>query len=189
MSQKVYIQCLQEDDLAEILKISSESAHSDTHIAETIRGIRLVVADARARAVLATPKYFVIPPAASAMREFIGPKQVITETAVVDDVETTKNVMCIGTLLVGQDLPEIEQQKQSKTGANRNSDHIRDFKDRLSSSLMELAPLKTEMRMRVHFGHIVFRKFPPQYTAFQQSITEFTAMLGHPNLRVEIDRM
>lgn len=189
MSQKVYIQCLQEDGLAEILKISSESAHSDTHIAEAIRGIRLVVADARARAVLATPKYFVIPPAASATREFIGPKQVITEAAVVDDVETTKNVMCIGTLLVGQDLPEIEQQKRSKTGASRNSDHIRDFKDRLSSSLMELAPLKTEMRMRVHFGHVVFRKFPPQYTAFQQSITEFTAMLGHPHLRVEIDRM
>ncbi|KAH8775846.1 hypothetical protein BGZ57DRAFT_365462 [Hyaloscypha finlandica] len=189
MSQKVYIQCLQEDGLAEILKISSESAHSDTHIAEAIRGIRLVVADARARAILATPKYFVIPPAASAMQEFIGPKQVITETAVVDDVETTKNVMCIGTLLVGQDLPEMEQQKRSKTGASRNSDHIRDFKDRLSSSLMELAPLKTEMRMRVHFGHVVFRKFPPQYTACQQSITEFTAMLGHPNLSVEIDRM
>ena len=138
---------------------------------------------------MATPKYFVVPPTASAMREFIGPKQIITETAVVDDVETTKNMMCIGTQLVGQNISEKEQQQWRETQAGRNSDHIRDFKDRLSSSLMELEPLKTEMRMRVHFGHVVFRKFPPQFTAFQQSVTEFTTMLEHPHLRVEIDKM
>jgi hypothetical protein len=189
MSEKVYIQCLQEEGLAEILKISSESADSETHIAEAIRGIRLVVADARARAVLAAPKYFVVPPTTSAMRAFIGPKQIITETTVVDDVKTTKNVMCIGTRLVGQDLSEVEQQQWGETMARWNSDYVPDFKDRLSNILMELAPLKTEMRMRVHFGHVVFRKFPPQYTAFKQSITEFTAMLGNPHLRLEIDKM
>lgn len=187
MSQKVYIQCLQADGLTELLKISSESTHSEFHIAEAIKGIRSVIADAKAKAVLATPKYFVVLPTASAMRAFIGPKKVVTRTDIIDGVEIPKNIRCIGTQLLGQKFSENEQRMWIQNTVNQDN-FVRDFHSRLSSSLMELAPLKIEMRMRVHFGHVVFRKFPPQFAASQQSIDEFTRMLGHPLLRVEIEK-
>ncbi len=187
MAQKVYIQCVQENGLAELLKISSESANADAHIAEAIRGIRSVIADAKARAVLATPKYFVVPPTASAMRAFIGPREVITETAVIDGVEKTRNIRCIGTQLVGGELSEKEQKIWIQNTLNINN-YIGDFQDRLSSSLVELAPLKCEMRMRLNFGHVIFRRFPTNYAASQMSIDQFTDLLGHPLAIVEIDK-
>ncbi|KAE9377173.1 hypothetical protein N431DRAFT_555423 [Stipitochalara longipes BDJ] len=188
MNEKVYINLVEGARSPELLKISSESIHSEAHIAVTIRAIRSVIAHAKARAVLATPKYFVVPLTASAMRSFIGPKEVITETVVVGDVEKTKNVRCIGTQMLGQQLSEQEQLKWEENAASRNKDYVEDFKNRLSSSLMELAPLKIEMRMRIHFGHIVFRRFPPEYSASKHSIDDFVGLLGHSLARLEIDK-
>jgi hypothetical protein len=187
MNQKVYIQCVQEEGLAELLKISSESANAETHISEAIRGIRSVIADAKARAVLATPKYFVFPPTASAMRAFIGPREILTETTVVDGVEKTKKVKCIGTQLIGQNLSEKEQKTWIQKALNLNN-YIGDFQDRLSSSLMELAPLKYEMRMRLNFGHVAFKRFNPRYAPSEMSIDEFTDMLRHHLIRAEIEK-
>jgi hypothetical protein len=187
MSQKVYIQCIQEEGLAEVLKISSESANAEAHITQAIRGIRLVLADARARAVLATPKYFVVPPTASAMRAFIGPKEVITQRDTVDGVETTKNIKCIGTELVGPKFSEEEQKIWIRNTLNLDN-YIEDFQSRLSSSLMDLAPLKHEMRMRLNFGQVVFRRFPGQFPASQQTFEDFRGMLGHHLIKVEIDK-
>ena len=104
MHEKVYIKVVEGAESPELLKISSESTHSDEHISVTIRAIRSVIADAKARAVLATPKYFVVPLTASAMRPLIGPKTVIKKTVIVDDVEKEKNWLCIGTQMLGAPL-------------------------------------------------------------------------------------
>jgi hypothetical protein len=186
MSQKVYIQCVQEDGLAEVLKISSQSTHSEFYIAEAIKGIRSVRADAKARAILATPKYFVNPPTANSMRSFISPKQIVTRKEVIGGIERKRNIMCIGTKQLGPKFSNDEQKTWTQDNLNQD-DFARDFQSCLLSNLMELTPLKNQMRMRLTFGHVVLKKFPPQYPASQQSLVQFTRMLKHPLVRVEID--
>jgi hypothetical protein len=156
MSQKVYIQC-----------------------------IRSVIAHAKARAVLATPKFFVVPPTASAMRTIVGPRDVITVPAVIDGVETTRNFKCIGTELLGEELSEKEQEMWIKNTLKYNA-YGENLQDLLSSKLVELAPLKCEMRMRLNFGQVIFWKFPPEFSTSQTSFDQFTDMLEHPWARVEI---
>jgi hypothetical protein len=188
MHEKVYIKVVEGAESPELLKISSESTHSDEHISVAIRAIRSVIADAKARAVLATPKYFVVPLTASAMRPLIGPKTVIKKTLIVDDVEKEKNWLCIGTQMLGAPLSEQEQKKWEENAGSRNEEYVEDFKNRLSSSLMELAPLKMEMRMRIHFGYIVFKRFPPEYAANKYSFDDFVELVGNPQARLEIDK-
>jgi hypothetical protein len=187
MSQKVYIQCVQEEGLPELLKISSESANAEAHITEAIKGIRSVIAHAKARAVLATPKFFVVPPTASAMRTIVGPREVITVPAVIDGVETTRNFKCIGTELLGEELSEKEQEMWIKNTLNLNA-YSENLQVLLSSKLVELAPLKCEMRMRLNFGQVIFWKFPPEFSTSQTSFDQFTDMLEHPWARVEIEK-
>jgi hypothetical protein len=187
MSQKVYIQCVQEEGLAELLKISSESTNAEAHITEAIKGIRSVIAHAKARAVLATPKFFVVPPTASAMRTLVGPREVITVSDIIDGVEKTRNFKCIGTQLLGDELSEKEQKIWIKNNLNLNA-YSEDFQDLLSSKLVELAPLKCEMRMRLNFGNVIFWKFPSEFPTSQMSFDQFKEMLEHPWARVEIEK-
>jgi hypothetical protein len=188
VSQKVYIQCVQEEGLAELLKISSESANAEAHITEAIKGIRSVIAHAKARAVLATPKFFTVPPTASAMRTIVGPREVITVPDIIDGVEKTRNFKCIGTQLLGDELSEKEQKTWIKNTLNVNA-YSEDFQDLLSSKLMELAPLKCAMRMRLNFGNVIFLKFPSEFPTSQMSFDQFKEMLEHPWARVEIEKM
>lgn len=187
MSHKVYIQCVREEGIAELLKISSESTNAEAHITEAIKGIRSVIAHAKARAVLATPKFFVVPPTASAMRTIVGPREVITVPHIIDGVETTRNFKCIGTQLLGDELSEKEQKTWIKNTLNLNA-YSEEFQDLLSSKLVELAPLKCEMRMRLNFGHVIFWKFPSEFSTSQKSFDQFTEMLEHPWARVEIEK-
>jgi len=188
MHEKVYINIVEGTGTSDLLKINSESTHPEEHIAVSIKAIRSVIAHAKARAVLATPKFFVVPLTASAMRSVIAPKTVVKETVVEGDVEKTKNVLCVGTQMLGKPLSEEERQKWEKSTGDRNSAYVEDFKNRLSNSLMELAPLKMEMKMRIHFGHIVFQRFPPEYSASKYSVNEFTELLGHHMAKLEIDK-
>lgn len=188
MNEKVYINLVGGTGTSDLLKISSESTHSDEHIAVSFRAIRSVIANAKARSVLANPKYFVVPLTASAMRSIIAPKTVVRETVVDGNDEKTKNVLCIGTQMLGQPLSEEDRMKWEDSAGSRKEAYVEDFKNRLSSSLMELAPLKMEMRMRIHFGHIAFQRFPPNYAASKYSVEEFTELLGHHMAKLEIDK-
>jgi hypothetical protein len=175
--------------MQDVLKISSDSSHPERHIAEAIKGIRSAMGDAKARTILATPKYLVVPPTASAMRAFIGPKKVITRTEIVNNLTKTRNIMCIGTRLVGNKLSGKEKKKWREGYALSRSNYVGDFKGHLSSSFMELAPFKGWMRMRVHFGHLVFKRFPSEYAASQKSLDQFDKMLGFPHIRGKIERV
>ncbi len=149
----------------------------------------MAIENAKARAVLATPKYFVVPPTASAMRAVVAPKKVTTKTEMVDGMEKTKNITCIGTQLVGKKFSRKEKEKWRKRRVLDHDNYVAEFKCRLSSSLIQLAALKGWMRMRVHFGHLVLRKFPSEYAASQNPFEQFIQMIGNSHLRGEIEQM
>ena len=188
MDQRVYVEWCRVSGLPDVLKITSDSSSWDTCIAQTIKGIRSIILSKRARVLLAAPKYFVVPPTAAAMRALIGPKYVNAQISMANGVKETKNTLCIGTELIGEKLSDSEKVERREKHSGLMSEHVDKVQSQLTDGLLQLAPLKAGMRMRVHFGHLYLKNFGPKYPSGQMTIGDFEGMMKSAKIKGEVDK-
>ena len=158
------------------LKISSGSAKlGEQNISAAIKGIRLAVKNAKARAISASPLYIVIPPTTNAMRTMVCPKIVGGNRASFTELA--------GKRLTAAEKSRWENQRLAVVLSNEKK-----FKEHLLKSLSDLAQFKGWMRMRVHYGHVVFSQFRQDFADGKFTFEKFVHMMGLSRTTANLDR-
>lgn len=173
VDHKVYIDW---QESTRCLKISSRSEeHHELYVLKAIKAIRKSIEHAKAATISATPVYTAIAPTPNAMRDIICP--MTAEPKRVTDLKLTG-------------LPWSPTQKaawkQERMLLLEASD--KKFQDTLTKSLLKLAPNKHWMRLRVHFGHIVFISVHKDLRDGKQSFQDFSRMITNPRITGQLER-
>jgi hypothetical protein len=173
MEHKVWIEWQEQ---SRCLKIRSDSIkHGEQNISAAIKGIRLAVKNAKARAISASPLYIVIPPTTNAMRHMVCPKTVDGNRASF-------------TGLAGKKLTAAEKKRWETQRLAMALTNEKKFEEHLLKSLSDLAQFKGRMRMRVHYGHVVFSQFRQDFADGKFTFEKFIHMMGLSRTTAHLDR-
>lgn len=164
------------------LEIRSPWASSFDHIVkDVIKSIRLAVENAKARAMIATPQYIVIPPTVAAWRDELKP---ILSQVVGGPSQTQPAI--IGLKLSGSRCKDIEAYRIIRSVKLRKN--TANFQEHLVRNVTALSPLMCWMRMRVSFGHLKIKKYHKTFLNSKYSIDDFESMIQDPQAVGEFDK-
>jgi len=182
INHKVYIDWIDNSDGFPCLKISSRSINYEEHIAAAFKGIRKAIQHARAQAISASPMFVVNPPTASAMRAIVSPASRISG-------QDGKSTYIEGLILSGHVLTEGQKSKWNARRKTLKRENHKALEKHLVEGLTELSALKGWMRMRVHFGRLVLRRYRQAELLNSKCTFDFLCeMLRSPRVQGSIDR-
>ncbi|KAL2062999.1 hypothetical protein VTL71DRAFT_6071 [Oculimacula yallundae] len=168
IEHEAFIDCVTTGNGIQYLRISSRNPNAD--MAGVFDSIRRAIQDAKARSNIATAQYLFVPPTAKAMRKIVR--------ALV--LQTLEPMSATSFVLSGDPL-SLEDRKQwynARPGMVARTQQL--FHTKLITGLTALEAVKGWMRMRVIFGHVVFKMFTTPFAEGKYSYEDFVAMVSHP---------
>jgi hypothetical protein len=169
-SYKVNIQW---DQRRFLFKINSENLTADSDIIAAIRGIRRLIRDADAKEVFAQPVYIVVPP--TTLKQTVRPRFIGNNLSIE---------------LAGEQVSEREQALWKDRKDALLVENFRKFRDLLAKNLVFLQHLRGWMRMRVHFGDVLYERVHEKFLVSKShySLEDFTKMVEESGCKINFDR-
>lgn len=126
-----------------------KSSKVESNMLNALEEVRQYYKSAKARSRSGDPFYILTPPTASGMRSVFRP------------VEYRPGLMMV--LMVGQQLTRKEKERWKVLRKEIIDDNYTRFCSHLTRHMLDLAPHRGWMRLRVHFGHYNLPKYPKDF--------------------------
>ena len=143
---------------------------AEENIADAINGIKLRYLDAQAQIVSASPFYVIVPPTTAAIRPIVQPEKVVEHTG-------STNALIKSFKLTGQRLSPDAQLEWEAKRQQMSDENSKAFRSHLFRRVFELKDLRSWMRMRVQFGHVILSQYQNNFLHGKYSFDMFADMM------------
>ena len=153
---------------------SGSVTQSEHSILYAIKGIRQAIENAKARVITASPLYIVVPPTVGAMRPIILPIFPKNRFSGRSQPTVTRFELS-GSPLTRNELTKWRSERDAILHSN-----LEIFRKHLVQNIADLSPLRSWMRMRVHFGRLHLIQYRKDLSESKYSFESLAQMMKDP---------